>query len=133
MGMTMANLSMTQSIPNLGTASTDIMVMKLLIGVEEAAVLRAQGGVALEEIQRVTGTEIAISREGDVYPGTSLLEMVVGGGSASAVATAIVEAMKRIVDARGSLGLGDQQAEQGAASLKVIIPSKATAAVIGPG
>merc|ERR1712136_234230 len=109
-----------------------MMVMKLLIGVDEAAVLRSQGGMVLEDIQRGTGTEIAISREGDLYPGTSLLELVAGGGSASAVATAIVEAMKQVVDARGSLGPSDQHSEQGAASLKVIIPSKATAVPPGP-
>ncbi|CAE8641387.1 unnamed protein product [Polarella glacialis] len=113
--------------------TTGPLLMKLLLSTEEAAFLRRNGNAVLQEIRQASGTEFLLVHEGELYPGTSLQEMVVQGQSAEATIAGTIEAFNRIIEAMGLLTVGDQRQEPGTASMKVIIPVKVTSVVIGPG
>lgn len=105
------------------------MALKLLLSTEEGQVLRCR----MDEVRQATGAELGLSQEGEAYPGTALEELTILGSSPAATAAAGTEALGRVVEALGSLGGGAPSPEPGAAHIKVVIPSKATSAVIGPG
>jgi len=113
-----------------GSVAPGTAALKLLLLPGEVAVLR---GAVTSEIQQTTGTEFRFSPEGDKYPGTSLEELCIMGPMTAATVNAAGEVFSHIVAARGALGNDGPNPEPEAAHTKVVIPSKATSAVIGPG
>jgi len=116
--------------PGAGASS---MVMKILMSYEEASVLRARGGSPMTDIMQATSTEMVLSNEGDTYPGTPLQELIVQGPSQAATVSGAVEALGKVLETRGVLDNGEGQVQPGIARLKLVLPSKAAAALIGPG
>eukprot|EP00931_Biecheleriopsis_adriatica_P003900 TRINITY_DN10564_c0_g1_i1.p1 TRINITY_DN10564_c0_g1~~TRINITY_DN10564_c0_g1_i1.p1 ORF type:complete len:979 (-),score=249.30 TRINITY_DN10564_c0_g1_i1:14-2950(-) len=115
------------------TLVSGYMTMKFLLSAEEAAFLRRNEKAALEEIKQACGTDFLLVYEGEYYPGTSLQELVVQGTSVEATIAGVIEAFNKIIEGLGQLTVGDQRQDPGTASMKIIIPSKATSIVIGPG
>jgi len=111
-----------------GTGAYGPMSLKLLISADEAVALRLGGGAVLAVIRQATGAEFRLSGEDEVYPGTSLQQVIILGPTADATVAAAVEMYNKIIETTGL-----SQVESGSARLKIIVPSRATAAVIGPG
>jgi len=68
-----------------------------------------------------------------LYPGCSLHELTVQGLSTEAVLLATVQIIAVIVEAMGLVSAGEENIEPGSSRMKLVLPSKAAAAVIGPG
>lgn len=118
---------------SVGQHGGNVLVLKVLLSIDEAASLRGPGSVIFKEIRQKIGSEVWLSQEGQLYPGTSLHEMKVMGPSAEANVAATMEVFSKIVETKGLLCCGDSFFEPGGARMRLVIPARSTAAVIGPG
>lgn len=106
------------------------MGIKFLVDANEVACIRAQD-VKLAQLQKKTQARIVVSQEH--YPGClGLHEVRILAGSTSAVLKAMMDVLGKVTAAVGKLSGGDE-VEYGSARLKLIVPARAAAAIIGPG
>lgn len=107
------------------------VAVKVLVGQREAQVLLGHDGTTLSEIQATTNTSMKLS-EG-IYPGSSLRELTVQGMSKEAVLLAIIYVLTVIVELLGYMCSGEDNVEAGGARLKLVVPAKVAASIIGVG
>jgi len=106
------------------------MALKMLISHEEVQVL-TQDPTTMQKIQQATGATGMLSDS--VYPGTCLQEMTVAGSTPESVFSAVMGIVKRLAEALGCLSSGEKHVAPGDARVKLVVPKKAAAAVIGTG
>lgn len=105
--------------------------VKLLISDNEAHCLLSQNGTILVEIQALTNTNV---RMGDGhYPGTTLNELTISGVSREAVHLAMVHVLSVIIELLGMMASGEGPCDKGCVRMKMVLPAKAAASVIGVG
>jgi len=116
-------------LPSMGGAGAGFMAAKILLAPDEVAVLGVD--TVLKELQASTGSTFKVSEE--IYPGTQLHEVNIQGISGDGVLSAAMGMLQKILEAKGTVSSGDRNVEMGGARLKVIVPAKAAAGVIGKG
>lgn len=107
------------------------VAVKVLVAQDEAQCLLGQDGSTLSEIQATTSTSMKLS-DGH-YPGSSLRELTVQGMSKEAVLLAITYILTVIVELLGWMCSGEANVEPGGARLKLVVPAKVAASIIGVG
>jgi ribosomal protein S3 len=105
--------------------------LKLLFTADEANCIYGADGRAFTELQATTYTTMRMSDA--VYPGSDLYELVISGANEEGVLAAVLQVLDRIMEYVGSVTAGEGGVESGGAALKLVIPAKAAAAVIGVG
>merc|ERR1711920_961729 len=103
----------------------------MLLPPHEASCLLGDDGSRLSELQSLSGTNLRVS-EG-LYPGSQLHEICIQGLTTEAVLVAVVQIMTVIEETVGQVSSGEAMVEPGGSRLKLVMPSKAAAAVIGAG
>ncbi|CAE8582864.1 unnamed protein product, partial [Polarella glacialis] len=106
------------------------MTVKMLVSIEEVGIL-GQDPTIMQKVQQETGTTGMLSESS--YPGTALQELTVQGPNAEAVLTAVSAIISRITDVMGTLSSGELNVPPGDVRIKLVIPKRAAAALIGPG
>lgn len=109
------------------------IALKLLFAPLEAACLMGDGedGSNLDMLQSTSGTNMRLSDSH--YPGSSLHELTIMGLTAEAVLWAIVQIMVVIEEGMGLVSAGESGIEPGGCRIKLVLPSRAAAGVIGVG
>jgi len=106
------------------------MGIKFLVDATEVAYIRGRDA-GLVQLQKKTNARIVISQEH--YPGcVALHEVRILAASKSAVLNAMLNVLGRVTEVVGKLS-GGEEVEYGNARLKLIVPARAAAAIIGPG
>jgi len=118
-------------VASMGNAGAGFMAAKLLLSSEEVAILGQDGGACLLETQQLTGTVSQVSES--LYPGCHLHELNLQGNSGDLVLSATMAILQTILEARGVVSAGEPNLEPGGARVKVVVPAKAAAGVIGAG
>merc|ERR1712107_236116 len=85
----------------------------------------------MAQIQQATSTQGMLGDQ--AFPGCKLFELTVQGPSAESVFQAVILMLNKIVDALGKVCADDANVEPGYAHVKLVVPRRAAAAVIGPG
>lgn len=106
------------------------MALKVLISPEDVAVL-GQDPVAMQEIQQATSTTGMLSEK--YYPGSMLQELTVQGPNADSVFNALLLILNRIAEVTGGVRSGEVNVAPGDVAVKLVVPKRAAAAIIGPG
>jgi ribosomal protein S3 len=117
--------------PTANTARGSSISVKLLFTTSEANSIFGNDGSAFVELQASTFTTMRMS-EG-VYPGSDLYELCKTGANEEGVLAAILQVLDKVMEIVGSVTAGETNVESGGAALKLVIPAKAAAAVIGVG
>jgi len=107
-----------------------VMAVKMLVSQDEVGVL-GHDPSTMQQIQQATGT-VGMLSEG-TYPGTLLQELTVQGPSGESVFNAVLGILNKIGEAMGVVAGGDMDVQQGEARVKLVVPKRAAAAIIGPG
>lgn len=113
-----------------GSSSSGRMALKVLISSEEVAVL-GKDPIVMQQIQQATNT-VGILSAGN-YPGSNLQELTIQGPSLDSVFTAILHIYTRLGEVLGTVRSGEIDIPPGDARIKLVIPKRAAAAVIGSG
>jgi len=106
------------------------MALKMLISHEEVQVLTKDPTI-MQKIQQATGTTGMLSDS--VYPGTFLQEVTVAGATRDSVFSAVLVIVRKLSEALGCLSSGEKNVAPGDVRVKLVVPKKAAAAVIGTG
>jgi len=114
-----------------GAGNNVLIAVKLLMSVPEATALIGLDATTLQQIQGNTSTSMRLSEA--IYPGTELLELTIQGMAKEAVFLALMHVTTVVVDLCGSMGSGDDHCDKGCLRMKLILPAKAAASVIGVG
>lgn len=118
------------ALASAGGACSAFMCAKMLISPIEAAAL-VQDSKFAQELKTLTGTAVTLSDS--FYPGSQLHEMNLQGGSFDGVLSGTTLIIQRIVEFLGFMSSGDENVEMNGARVKLIVPAKAAAGVIGAG
>jgi len=125
---TAAQVAATAAAPSANV----LVAVKLLLSDREAAIVAGENDSMLQDIQSATGTNLRLAREG-YYPGSELLELTIQGMSTETLLLSLVHISTLCVDLLGSMPSGDDNNEVGAVRMKLVMPAKAAASVIGVG
>lgn len=101
--------------------------MKFLFSEAEMRAIGQQG----EEIQQMSGATLATT--GELYPSTSFQELNIAGPNTEAVLSAAVYALAHIVQVEGAVTNGEEDVPHGEGRLRIVVPTKSAASVIGKG
>lgn len=118
--------------PNGGAIAYGGMALKLLLPPTEGSCIVGRGGATIREIGIATGTKMTLSNQNTFYPGSQLQELKILGSS-QAVLDAAVQALGKVAEeCGGMLSGGEPGVAPGEARVKVLVPYRAAAAIIGP-
>merc|ERR1719277_2067815 len=107
------------------------LAVKMLLSHPEAMSVYGADGSTLAELEARTATSM---RLGELpYPGSELLELCIRGASIDEVLAAFVQVLDQIMATVGAVTCGEGVVDGGGASLKLVVPAKAAAAIIGVG
>jgi len=117
--------------PPMNKARGSSISLKLLFTIAEANSIYGVDGGKFCELQASTFTSMRMSDA--VYPGGDLYELCITGANEEGVLAAVLQVLDRVMEVVGSVTAGEAAVENGGAALKLVIPAKAAAAVIGVG
>ena len=103
------------------------LAMKLLFPLAEARVIQGKDDETLRLLRKLTGTQVKLSSDEELYPGTEMRELTLRGATVEAVHNAAVLALSQISSLSGSGGSltgGEPNVEAGGARIKCILPSE---------
>ena len=80
------------------------LAMKLLFPLAEARVIQGKDDETLRLLQKLTGTQVKLSSDEEMYPGTEMRELTLRGATVEAVHNAAVLALSQISSLSGSGG-----------------------------
>jgi len=126
----LGNEAGAESAANMGSSQAAGMALKMLVAPEEVNVL-GQDSSTMMQIQQATNTIGMLSEK--PYPGTTLQELTVQGPTAEAVYNAVFLILNKIAEVMGAVRSGETNIPLGDARVKLVVPKRAAAAIIGPG
>mmetsp|Transcript_874 Transcript_874/g.1616 ORF Transcript_874/g.1616 Transcript_874/m.1616 type:complete len:244 (+) Transcript_874:1-732(+) len=106
------------------------MALKVLVSGDEVGILGSDPATMMQ-IQQATGTTGMLSERH--YPGTSLQELTVQGPSHEAVFNAVLLILNKVAEVNGAVRSGETNVPPGDARVKLVVPKRVAAAIIGPG
>lgn len=111
------------------SGSGETLCVKLLLSDMESRCLNKR---VLQEIRDGTSAQLKLSGQGSYYPGSELQELNIQGPSQEVILTAAVHALSQISEVVGSLTSDGPDLDGGGARVKLAVPARAAAAIIGP-
>jgi len=103
------------------------MTMKLLVSQEEASTISGS------DIGQATSTNVTLSSQSELYPGTNLQELRITAQDEENVLEAVVFAVSQIAQVMGHVNGGMEDVPSGQARLKLVVPMEVVKAIIGKG
>merc|ERR1719428_2830746 len=133
MGMGMQGMGGMPRMGDVPPTSVNKLTLKFLLSQAESATVIGKFGNTMKAIAQETSSKITLSGKNELYPGTMLQEMKIGGPDANSVLQAAQYAYAEIAKNFGAITAGDEAVQPGQAKMRIIVPSMVINSIIGKG